>query len=170
MPKNKNSPGVHIQAGGGVSRNVIAGHDVNVQNLQIGDRSAQEDKAPTLEEFKQLLAEIQADLAEITAREETLKAVSPAAPFSAQGAGQSLKDAAEKVGPDELKPEEAKSVKKRLEEAGSLLGGILNGAKNAIEKTGEIAEAVKPLVEKLGPLVEKIGIAGLWAARLWPPG
>jgi hypothetical protein len=169
MPKNKKSPGVHIQAGGDVRDNVIAGHDVEVQNLQIGDRSAQEDKAPTLEEFKQLLAEIQADLAEITAREEALKAVSPAAPFSAQGAGQSLKDAAEKVS-SEMKPEEVEPVHKRLAEAGAILSGILSGAKNAIEKTAEIAGAVGPLVEKLGPLVEKVGIASLWAARLWPPG
>ena len=79
------------------------------------------------------------------------------------------KTAAEKVKPD-MPPEEAKSVAQDLEEATTLIGGILDGAKMVIEKGGELAKAARPIVEKLAPLADKAAVAALWAYRLWPEG
>ncbi len=62
---------------------------------------------------------------------------------------------------------EAESVQKSLSEATTLLSGILDGARTVAQKADGVVSAVKPLAEKLEPLVEKIGVAALWAARLW---
>jgi hypothetical protein len=161
---------VHIgNVSGGIHGSIIAGRDVSNATITLGGQPTPADKQPTLEEFQQLLADIQAELAEVTAQQEALKEVSSAAPFTAQGAEQSVKDAAEKVEP-EMEPEAAKSVQQSLTEATTLLSGILDGAKTVAEKAGEVGRAVKPIAEKLEPLVEKVGVAALWAAKLWLTG
>ena len=161
---------VHIgNVSGGIHGSIIAGRDVKDVTITIGGQATPADKQPTLQEFQRLLAEIQAELAEVTAQQEALKEVSSAAPFTAQGAEQSVKDAAEKVEP-EMDKEGAESVQKSLAEATSLLGGILDGAKTVAEKSVEVGRAVKPIAEKLEPLVEKVGVAALWAAKLWLVG
>jgi len=106
------------------------------------------------------------ELAEVSAQKEILKQVSPATPFTAQGAEQSVKGAAEKV-ESEMKPEAAKSVQKGLTEATTLLSSILEGARTVVEKAGEVSNAVQPIVERLEPLVERVGVAALWVAKLW---
>jgi hypothetical protein len=161
---------VHIgNVSGGIHGSIIAGRDVSNATISLGGQPTPADKEPTLDELKQLLAEIQGELAELTAQQEALKEVSSAAPFTAQGAEQSVKDAAEKIEP-EMEPEAAKSVQQSLTEATTLLSGILDGAKAVAEKAGEVGRAVKPIAEKLEPLVEKVGVAALWAAKLWLTG
>ena len=157
---------------GGIQGSIIAGRDVTTRDfsptITIGGQPVSVDKEPTVAELKQLLAEIRQGLAEVTAQREALKEVSPAAPFTAQGAEQSVKDAAEKVEEQpEMEPEEAKSVQESLTEATNLLSGILDGAKTVAKKAGEVVSAVRPLAEKLEPLVGKLGVAALWVARLW---
>jgi hypothetical protein len=161
---------VHIgNVGGGIHGSIIAGRDVKDVTITLGGQATPADKQPTLEEFKELLTDIQAELAQVTAQQEALQAVSSAAPFTAQGAQASVQDAAETVEP-ELDKEEAESVQKSLAEATTLLSGILDGARTVAEKSVEVGRAVKPIAEKLEPLVEKLGVAALWAARLWLAG
>lgn len=151
---------------GGIHGTIIAGRDVSNATITIGGQPTPADKEPTVAELQQLLAEIQRELAKITARQDLLKEISSATPFTAQGAEQSVKDAAEKVEP-EMQPEEAQSVQKSLTEATTLLSGILDGAKTVAQKASEIGSSVKPLAEQLEPLVEKVGVAALWVAKLW---
>lgn len=157
---------------GGIQGSIVAGRDVTTRDfsptITLGGQPVSTDKEPTVAELEQLLAEIRQGLAEVTAQQEALKEVSPAAPFTAQGAEQSVKDAADKVKEQpEMEPEEAKSVQESLTEATNLLSGILDGAKTVAKKTGDVVVAVRPLAEKLEPLVEKLGVAAFWVARLW---
>jgi len=169
MAKGKQSGGVKIgDVTGGIHGSIIAGHDVISATITIGGQPTPADKEPTVDELKQLLAEIQQELAEITAQRETLKEISSAAPFTAQGAEQSVKDAVRKVEETpEMKPAEAKSVQESLTEATTLLSGILDGAKIVAQKAGEVGKAVQPVAEKLEPLVEKVAVAAFWVAKLW---
>lgn len=167
MTNDRQFSGVTIgKVTGGIHGSIIAGRDVTNATISIGGQPIPAAKEPTVDELKQLLAEIQGELAEITAQQEALKEVSSAAPFTAQGAEQGVKDAAAKVKP-KMKPGEAESVQKSLAEATNLLSGILDGAKTLAEKAGEVASAVKPIAEKLEPLVEKVAVAALWVAKLW---
>ena len=162
-------PGSGVKIGnvtGGIHGSIIAGRDVRNATITLGGQPTPADKEPTVDELKQLLAEIQQELAAVTAQQPALKEVSAAAPFTAQGAEQSVKEAAEKV-KSEIKPDEARSLQKSLEEATNLLSGILAGAKTVAQRAGEVGRAVKPLAEKLEPLVEKVGVAAFWVARLW---
>ncbi len=161
---------VHIgDVSGGIHSSIIAGRDVTNATTTIGGQPTPADKKPTIDEFKQLLVEVKQELAYITAQQEALKQISSAAPFTAQGAEASVKEAAAKV-EGEMKQEQAESVQKSLTEATTLLSGILDGAKTVAEKTVEAGRAVKPIAEKLEPLVEKLSMAALWAARLWLQG
>lgn len=169
MTNDRPSAGVTIgNVSGGIHGSIIAGRDVSGATITLGGQPTPADKQPTFDELQRLLAEVQRELAELAAQKDALKEVSPAAPFTAQGAEQSVKDAAAKVAP-EMKPEDAGSVQKSLAEATSLLGGILDGAKMVAEKASEVGKAVQPLVERLGPLVDKVAVAALWVARLWLP-
>ncbi len=168
--KHDDPSGVHIgNVTGGIHGSIIAGRDVSHATITIGGQPTTADKQPNLDEFKQLLAEIQKELAEITAQKETLQQVSSAAPFTAQGAQASVNQAAAQA-EGEVGKEQAESIQASLTEATTLLGGILDGAKIAAEKAVEVGKAVKPIAEKLAPLVEKIGVAALWAAKLWLQG
>lgn len=151
---------------GGIHGSIIAGRDVTGATITIGGQPTPADKDPTLDELKQLLTEIQHELTEIAAQKDALREVSPASPLTVQGAEENVKDAAEKLESD-MKPETAQSVQRSLKEATTLLSSILDGAKIVAEKTSEVAGAVSPLAESLEPLVEKVGVAALWAAKLW---
>lgn len=164
------SGGVTIgNVSGGIHGSIIAGRDVSHATITLGGQPTPADKQPTAAELKQLLAEIQQELAKVTTQKEALQQVSTAAPFTAQGAEASLKEAAAKV-EGEVKPEQAQSVQKSLTEATSLLGGILDGAKTVAEKAGEVGQAVKPLADTLAPLVEKLAVAAMWVGKLWLMG
>lgn len=153
---------------GGIHSSIIAGWDVKNATITLGGEQVPADREPTKDELKQLLAEIQHGLSEITAQQDALKEVSPAAPYTAQGAEEAVKDVAETVEETgEMDPEQAKSVQESLKEATGLLSTILDGAKSVAEKTGDVVSAVQPLAEKLEPLVEKVGVAALWVAKLW---
>lgn len=153
------SSGVHIgTVSGGIHGSIIAGRDVTHATVTIGGQRTPADKAPTFDEFKQLLTEIHKELETTASQQDALKAVSPAAPFTAQGAVQSVKDVVEKVKP-EMQPDEATSMQKRLTETTSLLTNLLDGAKTLAEKAGEFGTAAQPIVEKLEPLVEKVAVA-----------
>jgi hypothetical protein len=168
--KDENQYGVRIgNVSGGIHGSIIAGRDVTNATITLGGQPTPADKEPILEELKQLLAEIQRELAAITAQEEALKEVSSAAPFTAQGAEANVKEAAAKI-EGKVDKEQADSVQKSLAEATTLLGGILDGARIVAEKATEVGLAVKPIAEKLEPLVEKLGVAALWAAKLWLQG
>jgi ABC-type transporter Mla subunit MlaD len=168
--RNDKQAGVTIgDVTGGIHGSIIAGRDVKNATITLGGERVPADKDPTVDELKQLLAEIQEGLAEIAAQQDTLAQVSAAAPYTARGAQQAISEATQTVGEGvpELEPEEAESVQERLKEATSLLGTILDGAKTVAKKTGEVVSAVQPLAEKLEPLLEKIGVAALWVAKLW---
>ena len=169
MAKDKQAGGVTIgNVIGGIHRSIIAGRDVSNATITLGGQPTPADKDPTVDELKQLLTEIQQELAEVTAQQDALKKVDSAAPFDVQGAEQRIKDAAERVeGIPELKSDEAESVQKSLTKATTLLSDLLDGAKTVAQKAGEVGRAVKPIAEKLEPLVEKVGVAAFWVAKLW---
>lgn len=154
---------------GGIHGSIIAGRDVSNATITLGGQPVPADKQPTSDELKQLLAEIQQELAALTAQKEGLAQVSSAAPFTAQGAEASVKEAAAKA-EGEVGPEQARSVQKSLTEATSLLGGILDGAKTVAEKAGAVGQAVKPIADTLAPLVDKLAVAALWVGKLWLMG
>jgi hypothetical protein len=165
-PKRQ-SGGVRIgNITGGIHSSIIAGRDVSNSTITLGGPSTPADKEPSLDELKQLLAEIQAELAGITAQKEALQTVSTAALFTAQGAQASVQQAADQL-KAEIEKEQAASVQHCLIEATNLLSGILDGAKTVAEKAGEVSQVVKPLAEMLASLVEKLGVAAIWIARLW---
>jgi hypothetical protein len=168
--KDDQQYGVHIgNVSGGIHGSIIAGRDVKDVTITLGGQPTPADKEPTVDEFKQLLAEIQKELTEVTAQKETLQQVSSAAPYTAQGAEASVSQATAQAD-KEVGAEQAESIQKSLTEATTLLGGILDGAKAAAEKSVEVGRAVKPIAEKLAPLVEKLGVAAFWAAKLWLQG
>jgi len=160
---------VHIgNVTGGITGSIIAGRDVSNATITLGGQPTPASKEPTVDELKQLLAEVHKELADLMTQQAALKQVSPAAPFTAQGAQQSIKEVRETVdGTAGQKPQEAQSIHTRLTEATSLLSSVLDGAKTLAQKTGDVASAVKPLAEKLGPLVEKVSVAALWVGKLW---
>jgi hypothetical protein len=110
MKQDRQPGGVTIgNVTGGIQGSMIAGRDVTHATITIGGQPTPADKEPTLDELKQLLAEVQHELAAITAQQEALKAISSAAPFTVQGAEQSVKDATKKIEEtQEMKAEEAK--------------------------------------------------------------
>lgn len=69
-----------------------------------------------------------------------------------------------------MQPEEATSVKTRLEESVGLLNGILDGTKTITEKAEETAQAVEPIARRLEPLVQKLAVAALWTSKMWLQG
>jgi hypothetical protein len=170
MSKENHSNGVTIgNVTGGIYGSIIAGRDVRDSTITLGGQSIPADKDPTMEEFKQLLAEIQKNLADITAQKEVLEKVSTAAPHTAAAAEATVRDAAKKAtAKKDLKPEDAKSVQEGLIEATSILSTILDSTKTLAKKTIAAGRAAKPLIEKLEPLVEKVAVAALWVAKLWP--
>lgn len=170
MAEKEQSGGVSIgDVSGGIHGSIIAGRDVTNATITLGGQPTPADKQPTVDELKQLLAEIQGELAEITAQQDALQEISAAAPLTAQGAEANVNQAATEV-EGKVGQEQAESVQKSLAEATNLLSGILDGAKTVAQKSVEVAEAVKPIAEKLEPLVEKLGVAALWAAKLWLMG
>jgi DNA repair ATPase RecN len=160
---------VHIgNVTGGIHNSMIAGRDVSNATITLGGQPTSASKDPTVDEVKQLLAEVQKELADLMTQQTALKQVSPAAPFTAQGAQQSVKEVQETVDRTAgQKPQDVQSIHTRLTETTNLLSGILDGAKSLAQKTGEVASAVKPLAEQLGPLVEKVAVAALWVGKLW---
>jgi len=172
MTNDEQFSGVTIgKVTGGIHGSIIAGRDVTNATITMGGQPTPADKEPTVAELQQLLAEIQQGLAEIIAQQDVLKEISSAAPFTAQGAEQSVKDVAKEVEETaEVGPEEAKSMQESLTEATTLLSGILDGAKTAAEKAVEVGKAVQPIADKLAPLVEKVAVAAFWVAKLWLMG
>jgi len=164
--KSEKSIKIDIGGIGGDMQGVIAAGDVKDVTITIGGQPTPADKEPTLDEFRQLLADIQQEIAEIAKQQELLAEVDPSAPFTAQGAEQSVESVAEKVKP-EMGADEAESVQNSLTTALNLLNGILDGAKMVAKKTDEVGQAVMPIVERLEPLVKKLGVAAIWAAKLW---
>lgn len=154
---------------GNFQNNIIGGRDVSNATITLGGQPTAASEPPTPEKLKQLLAEIQQELAALTAQKDALAQVSSAAPFTAQGAEANVKEAAAKA-EGEVGPEQAQSVQKSLTEATSLLGGILDGAKTVAEKAGEVGQAVKPIADTLAPLVEKLAVAAMWVGKLWLMG
>ncbi len=133
-----------------------------VTTITIGGQPIRTDETPTLDQFRQALAEIQQELLAVIVQQERLKAISAATPFMLTGAEASLKDAVEHVQPD-VEPKEVQSLQKSLTEAKGLLNNVLNGARTAAEESEEL----QPLTEQLEPLVEKTDVLEQWAAKLW---
>jgi hypothetical protein len=160
---------VHIgRVTGEMHGNIIAGRDVNDATITLDGQPTPASKEPTVDALKQLLAEVHKELTDLMTQQAALQQVSPAAPFTAQGAAQSVKEVKETVDSTVgQKPQDAQSIHTHLTEATTLLSSILDGAKTLAQKTGEVASAVKPLAEKLGPLVEKVAVAALWVGKLW---
>jgi hypothetical protein len=169
MAKNKQSSGINISSGS--IQGIISSGNITIKKstVTIGNHTVSIEKEPDVGELQQLLTEIQRDLAEITAQQDTLRKVSSATPHVAKGAEESIRDAVEKIKPN-LKPTEAKSVQQSLSEATNLLSGILDGAKTVAQKATGVGKAVKPIAEKLEPVIERLGVAVLWVAKLWLQG
>jgi hypothetical protein len=151
---------------GGIHDTVIAGRDVTNATITGGSQQRSADQGPSIDQLRQLVGEIQRELARVVAQQDALRRVSPAAPFTAQGAEQAIKDIAARVN-EPPRPEDAESMQASLEEASGLLSGILEGARAAAQKAGEVGEAVLPIAEKLAPIVEKLGVLAKWVAKLW---
>src|SRR3712207_609212 len=89
---------VHIgNVTGGIHGSIIAGREVSNATITLGGQPTPASKEPTVDELKQLLAEVHKELADLMMQQETLKQVSPAAPFTAQGAEQTVKAVTETV-------------------------------------------------------------------------
>src|SRR5262249_178404 len=135
----------------------IAGRDVSHATITLGGQPTPASKEPTVDDLKQLLAELYKELAALLTPQDTLQQISPAAPFTAQGAAQTVKTVTEtvdKAAGQKPQKEEAQSLHTHLTQTTSLLSSILDGAKTLAQKAGDVASAVKPLAEQLGPLVE----------------
>lgn len=139
---------------GGIHGSVIAGRDVSNAVITIGGHPTPANKQPDFDEIKLLLSEIQRELQTLSSNEK-LKQISPATPFLAQGAAQTVTEAATKLEAT-MAPGVAESVHHSLTEATSLLSTILEGAKT-----------VGTTIDQAGPLIEKVGVAALWVARMW---
>jgi phage-related tail protein len=164
------SGGVTIgNVSGGIHGSIIAGRDVSNATITLGGQPVAANKQPTPDELKQLLAEIQQELAKVMAQKDALQQVDVAAPNDAQGVEARVNDAVAKV-EGEVSKEQTESVQKNLAKATGVLGEILDGAKTVAEKAGEVGQAVKPLADTLVPLVEKLGVAALWVGKLWLMG
>ena len=169
MVTKEPSGGVRIgNVTGGILGSVIAGRDVSNVTVTLGGKQTTANKEPSIDEFKQLIMEIQKELAELTTKKDALKEVSPAAPSLAQGAKDSI-DNVEQTVKDKpvIKPEEGEKVKKVLLDASGLIGIILDEAKSIANKAVDAGKAMKPVLDALGPLLDRISIAALWAAKLW---
>ncbi|MBK8903623.1 MAG: hypothetical protein IPM53_20745 [Anaerolineaceae bacterium] len=170
--KKQEKGGIHI--GGNVGAGAAIGKSASVsaeniagRDIILGGQPIATDKEPTVDEFKQLLAEITAELAEVTAEKEILAQVAASAPLAAQGAEAEIKDASAKA-ETEVDSNTAESIEKSLKSATMLLTGILDGAKAVAEKAVDVASTIPDLAKKLAPLVDKVAVAALWAAKLWP--
>lgn len=155
---------------GGIHGSNIAGRDV-VGSTASYEASAAVEEEPSVEKLQELLAQIEKALAELNGQSELLEQLDPAAPVQAQLAQTQVGTAARDIAaPDEVKPENAKSILQRLKEASDLLNGILGAARSAAEKTVEVGKAVMPIAEALEPLLMNLAVAAAWVVKLWPPG
>jgi hypothetical protein len=136
--------------------------------IMVGGRTLAADKRPEPDEFRQLLLEVQRELAALAARADVLGQISPAAPAAARGAEATLKDAVDSLTPN-AGPEQATTIKTRLSEATSLLTTVLDGTKAVADKAGEAGKSIQSLAEQVAPLLDRLRIAALWAAKLWLP-
>jgi len=163
------SSGVKIgNVTGGITNSIIAGRDVSNATITVAGKDLLADKTPSLDEFKQLLGEIQQELEKLGMQQEALKAVSAATPFAIQGVKANIETTAELVKePQNSKPEEKKTLQAGVTEAADLLGNILENANKVAEKASNAGKAVQPLIELLAPLAKKVAVAALWAAKLW---
>jgi hypothetical protein len=167
MSNAKQVGGVTIgNVSGGIHGSVIAGQNVSGVTITIGDRAVAADKEPNADELKELLLDIQRHLGELAAHGEALGKLSPSAPLIARSAEVTVKDAVEKFKP-QANAGEAESLQSRLKEASSFVTTILDGAKGLADKAGEAGKALAPIVEKAAPLLEKLGVAAVWAAKLY---
>src|SRR5262245_52167869 len=93
MPNNPEpQSSVHIgNVTGGITGSIIAGRDVSTATIPLGEQPTPASKEPAVDDLKQLLAEIHTELADLMTQQETLQQISPAAPFTAQGAEQTVK-------------------------------------------------------------------------------
>ncbi len=140
----------------------IAGRDI-IANQMNQPPPADKDKA--LVELRQLLANIQQQLAEIATQQDVLKEVSPDAPFAIQGTEATVKDTVEKVEAG-LESETARSAQTSLTRAAHWLGDILDSVRTVAEKADQVGNAVNPIAQKLMPLLESMGRV-LWLIKFW---
>src|SRR5215468_9025380 len=99
MPNNPESQSsVHIgNVTGGITGSIITGRDVSHATITLGGQPTPASKEPSVDDLKQLLAEVHTELTALITQQEILKQISPAAPFTAQGAAQTVKEATETV-------------------------------------------------------------------------
>src|SRR5262249_1804593 len=133
MPNNPEpQSSVHIgNVTGGITGSIIAGRDVNNATITLGGQPTPASKEPTVDNLKQLLAEIHIELAALLTHQDTLQQISPAAPFTAQGAAQTMKavtETVDKAAGHKPQEEEAQLLQTHLTQTTSLLSNILDGA------------------------------------------
>jgi hypothetical protein len=169
MGKDDKPSGVNIgNVSGGIQGSIIAGGNVSHATITVGGKPVEVNKDPQYDEFIQLLKEIQEEIAGISSEEQTLKEISAGAPLLLQAAGETVNQVADKSQKDEpIAADEGTTLQGKLQEASNTVGLILNSAKSISEKATEAGKAIKPLIDKLRPLAEKVGVAAIWAAKLW---
>lgn len=148
---------------GGITGSIIAGRDVTNTTVKSGAHSV--DVEPSLSNLKQLLAEIQREIAEIMANQAALNALSPANRRNVQGAEDNVKEAARKVHLN-MAQDEAATVQEYLAEAADLMSGVLDKLNMVAQKASDDTGTVQPLLEKNGPLPDKVRKAAMWAGQL----
>ena len=167
MSQNKKSEGVSIgNVTGGIHSSVIAGRDV--KNVTIGGQPVSTDKTPTQDEYRQLLTEIRAILAELASQQELMKDISPATPTLVQAADESIKQVEQTIHDEpKMSGKSVEGVQKTITDAAGLIGIVLENANNLASRAIDTGKTIGPFLEKLGPLLDKLSVAALWAAKLW---
>ena len=166
--------GVQIgSVGGSISHSVIAGGDAGHITIAGSGQGESGTARPTLEGLARRLDAISRALAAVNAQGEMLGAVSPAAPFAAQGAAQSIADAAQRLSSPAAGSgtEVGPIMRRRIAEAGVLLRGIQDSAGTAEESVTESAGGyvgMGKLAGELSALCTQVEEAAAWADTLWP--
>lgn len=76
MPNTNGSSSVQFgNVTGGITNSIIAGRNITNATITVGGQPVPANKEPTFEELKQLLTEVQQELADIVAQEEALKKI-----------------------------------------------------------------------------------------------
>jgi hypothetical protein len=170
MAKKKDSSSVKIgNVKGGIKNANIAGGDINITEIMIDGKPVKVDEEPSIDQFKELLAEIQAEMAKVVLLESELKAIAPGTPTTAKAVEEKIEFASKKA-EENLDQDTAENLQDSISDATSWLTNILDGAKRVATKAGEVGEAAKPIVEMLEPIVTNLGVAALWAQKLWMLG
>ena len=105
------------------------------------------EEAPTLDNFRRMVAEIRQSMVELAAQAQALAQIDPAAPHTTTGAVHSVNSAAQDLENDH-DDIDAGALVQNLSIAAALLEGTLDRAKIVAEKADAAGKAVRPLINR----------------------